>query len=386
MTKRLRFGIFPFGIFPKVLLTMVVVAVIPLAAIWYVNYHSAVERLSSQVDQQLGDRADAIVSYVDAWVDMNVKMLHQNAALDDIAAMDAKRQRRILLSIANEYKAVYLAFTIAPDGTNIGRSDQESPKNYGDRIYVQQVVRGAPLGQQVVISRTNGQPALILSVPVMAEQRLAGVLAIGMTITDVSTSIASVQIGRTGHAFLLDSTGKVIAHQKKEFAEALKDMSPHPGFLGASEIGKKRITYTNEQGRPVLAYARKSKYGWTLIVQQDAEEAYAAIAEANRNALVLLTLTLLFVGLVSFFLAQRLTRPMRSLTRTADEISRGNLKATIREASRADEIGALARAIDRMGASIKVAMARLAPVRAESSSAAGSVWRPRNGGTVTGRE
>ena len=40
-----------------------------------------------------------------------------------------------------------------------------------------------------------------------------------------------------------------------------------------------------------------------------------------------------------------------------------------------DEIGALARAIDRMGASIKVAMARLAPVRAESASAAGSVWR-----------
>jgi len=308
---------------------------------------------------------------------MNVKMLHQNAALDDIAAMDAKRQRRILLSIINEYKAAYLAFTVAPDGTNIGRSDQDSPKNYGDRVYVQQVLRGAPVGQQVVISRTNGQPALILSVPVMAEQRLAGVLAIGMTITDVSNSIASVQIGRTGHAFLLDSTGKVIAHQKKEFAEALKDMSPHPAFLGASEIAKKRVTYTNEQGQPVLGYARKTKYGWTLVLQQDAEEAYAPIAQANRNALVLLALTLVFVGLVSFFLAKQLTRPIRSLTRTADEISRGHLKATIREVSRADEIGALARAIDRMGASIKVAMARLAPARAESPSAAGSsVWRP----------
>lgn len=372
MAKRLRFGIFP-----KVLLTMIVVAVIPLGAIWYINYRSAVTHLSGQVDQELSDRADAIVSYVDAWVDMNVKMLHQNAALDDIAAMDAKRQRRILLSIINEYKAAYLAFTVAPDGTNIGRSDQDSPKNYGDRVYVQQVLRGAPVGQQVVISRTNGQPALILSVPVIAEQRLAGVLAIGMTITDVSNSIASVQIGRTGHAFLLDSTGKVIAHQKREFAEALKDMSAHPAFLGGSEIAKKRVPYTNELGQPVLGYARKTKYGWTLVLQQDAEEAYAPIAQANRNALVLLALTLVFVGLVSFFLAKQLTRPIRSLTRTADEISRGHLKATIREVSRADEIGALARAIDRMGASIKVAMARLAPARAESPSAAGSsVWRP----------
>ena len=381
MAKRLRFGIFP-----KVLLTMIVVAVIPLGAIWYINYHSAVTHLSGQVDQELGDRADAIVSYVDAWVDMNVKMLHQNAALDDIAAMDAKRQRRILLSIINEYKAAYLAFTVAPDGTNIGRSDQDSPKNYGDRVYVQQVLRGAPVGQQVVISRTNGQPALILSVPVIAEQRLAGVLAIGMTITDVSNSIAGVQIGRTGHAFLLDSTGKVIAHQKREFAEALKDMSAHPAFLGGSEIAKKRVTYTNEQGQPVLGYARKTKYGWTLVLQQDAEEAYAPIAQANRNALVLLALTLVFVGLVSFFLAKQLTRPIRSLTRTADEISRGHLKANIREVSRADEIGALARAIDRLGASIKVAMARLAPARAESPSAAGSsVWRPPSASVVDPR-
>ena len=369
-----------FGIFPKVLLTMIAVSVIPLGAIWYVNQRSAVERIESGVDQQLGDRAEAVGSYVDAWVDMNVKMLRQNAALDDIASMDAKRQRRILLTIANEYKAVYLAFTIAPDGTNIGRSDQDTPKNYGDRLYVQQVLRGAPLGQQVVISRTNGQPALILSVPIAAEQKLAGVLAIGMTINDVSNSIAGVQIGRSGHAFLLDSTGKVIAHPRKDYVETLKDLSQHPAFLGASELAKKRVVFTDERGRSVLAYARKTKEGWTLVVQQDTDEAYAPIAAANRNALVLFALTLLLVVVVSYLLAQRLTRPIRSLTRVADEISRGNLKASIAEAARSDEIGALARAVDRLGASVKAAMARLAPARTEAAGSSGSGWKRPNTG------
>jgi methyl-accepting chemotaxis protein len=369
-----------FGIFPKVLLTMIAVAVIPLGAIWYVNQRSAVERIESGVDQQLGDRAEAVGSYVDAWVYMNVKMLRQNAALDDIASMDAKRQRRILLTMASEYKAVYLAFTIAPDGTNIGRSDQDTPKNYGDRLYVQQVLRGAPLGQQVVISRTNGQPALILSVPIAAEQKLAGVLAIGMTINDVSNSIAGVQIGRSGHAFLLDSTGKVIAHPRKDYVETLKDLSQHPAFLGVSELTKKRVVFTDERGRSVLAYARKTKEGWTLVVQQDTDEAYAPIAAANRNALVLLALTLLLVVVVSYLLAQRLTRPIRSLTRVADEISRGNLKASIAEAARSDEIGALARAVDRLGASVKAAMARLAPARTEAAGSSGSGWKRPNTG------
>lgn len=55
----------------------------------------------------------------------------------------------------------------------------------------------------------------------------------------------------------------------------------------------------------MLGYARKTKYGWTLVLQQDAEEAYAPLTQANRNALALLALTLVFVGLVSFFLAQQ---------------------------------------------------------------------------------
>lgn len=46
-----------------------------------------------------------------------------------------------------------------------------------------------------------------------------------MTINDVSASVTNVQIGQTGYAFLLDNTGKVIAHPKREYVETLKDMS-----------------------------------------------------------------------------------------------------------------------------------------------------------------
>jgi len=125
--------------------------------------------------------------------------------------------------------------------------------------------------------------------------------------------------------------------------------------------------------------------GWKLGVPQDVGEADALIAEVNRNALVLLALTLLFVGLVAFLLAQQLTRPIRSLTRTADEISRGHLKAAITEVSRSDEIGALARTIDRMRASIKVAMGRLAPGHEESASAARGVWRQPSASVIDRR-
>jgi methyl-accepting chemotaxis protein len=46
------------------------------------------------------------------------------------------------------------------------------------------------------------------------------------------------------------------------------------------------------------------------------------------------------------------------LTNIANSISRGQLEAEIKEIARNDEIGSLARAIQRMGVSLKLAMDR----------------------------
>jgi methyl-accepting chemotaxis protein len=69
--------------------------------------------------------------------------------------------------------------------------------------------------------------------------------------------------------------------------------------------------------------------------------------------------TVLFVALVSYLVARRFSRPIRNLTQIADNISRGNLRASIAEVNRSDEIGGLARAVERLTASVKLAMERL---------------------------
>src|SRR6266511_2853473 len=327
----LRLG---FGIFPKLLLTMLVVTLTPLGAIWYLDYRTESENLSSQIEQRLSSQADTMAGYVDAWVDMHLRMLRQNAALEDMAAMDGKKQKPLLRAIAAEYKWVYLAFTIAPDGNNVGRNDEEPPRFYGDRGYFKQAIEGRQMGQEVVISRTTGQTAVILSVPIWQLDKVLGVLAVGTSISDVTTTIANAKIGQTGFVFLVDEQGKVIAHPN-----ARVSLKAHPAVVGLG--------------------GEKTKYGWTLVAQQDYEEAFQPLAEANRNALILLGVTVLFVILASYALASGLTRPIRRLTQISDGISRGNLAAAIAETRRSDEIGSLARAIERLRASVKLAVDRL---------------------------
>ena len=349
-----------FGIFHKLLLIMLIVAMVPLGVIWFVDSRATTQRITQNVETHIKHVSDALVDHVNQWVDMNYRVLKQNAALPQIISMDANQQNAILRIIADEYNWAYLVFTIAPSGLNIGRSDDKSPKKYGDRIYVKQVLAGQKMGQQVIIGRTSGKPSFVLSAPIHnPKKQLIGVMAIAMTIAEISERITNIKIGETGYAFLLDETGQVIAHQSEEFTLTRKDLSGHPAFKALTFQGQSDIVFTDENGDRTIAAMQKTKHGWIMVTQQSYNEAFAAIRLANRNALILIAVTLVFVIIIAYFISQRLAKPIRRLTAIADEISLGKLDAKIVDMDRKDEIGNLARAISRLGVSVRLAMERL---------------------------
>jgi methyl-accepting chemotaxis protein len=351
------------SIFQKLLITMLFVALLPLSAIWYVDYRNASAHISDSVDQRLSDTSDKLTAQLDSWMAMNLKALKQNATLPDTTSMDGSRQNRVLKSMLQEYDWTYLTFTIAPSGMSVGRSDDKPNVDYSDRIYFKQVMDGKPHGKQVVISKTNGRPALILAAPITSatgqdSKNVTGIIALGAQLTNISEIITKLKIGETGYAFLLDEDGKIVAHQKTEYVEKMADFSKHPAFLARPETGKKQVEYVDD-GKKIIAYVQTAQQGWTMVTQQNYDEAYAPIDEANRNALILLLVTLVVVTAIAYFFSQRLANPIRDLTRIADEMSRGRVVTRVAAATRKDEIGNLARAIDRMGTSIRLAMDRL---------------------------
>ncbi len=356
-----------FGIFSKILFAMLLVAVVPMLAVWYLNYLQAMQSAQVQVKQRLQGHATRIGGHVDDWVEMNRRMLLQNASLADMASMKGSRQNPLLESIPKSYEWTYLAFTVRPDGANVGRSDGKPLKFYGDRQYVQQVLEGEPLGSQVLIGKTSGKPALVLAAPIKGRgESVKGVIAIAMTIGDLTRSVADTRIGETGFAFLLDQTGHVVVHPSDEYTLTRKDLSAHPALVALAE-GQDRVIFEDGTGQKTVALPTRTAQGWVVVAQQDYSEAFAGIAETNRNAMILLAVTLAAVFLVALFFSRRLASPIRNLTRVADQLSKGQLDMEIAEVGRRDEIGALARSIDRLGASIKYAMERIRKAKKQAA-------------------
>ena len=77
---------------------------------------------------------------------------------------------------------------------------------------------------------------------------------------------------------------------------------------------------------------------------------------------MVLLVTFFFVLVIAYILSRRLTRTLRHMTGIANEASMANfsaLNAKIAGVDRSDEIGELARSVERLAVSLRVAMGRL---------------------------
>ncbi len=360
-TERQKTG---FGIFPKTLTLLVLASVLPLLIVWFLNYQTAMKQATLTAHERLEAVSEILVARVNDWMEMNTRMLRENAAAPAIKSMDPERQKPVLRVIEQEYPRIHSVLVIDPDGNSISRSDDKPLKNYSDRTYVQDVLAGEPLGQQVLIGRTTGLPGLALAVPIRGEdEAVKGVLVSSMVTVVLSALVTNANIGDTGFAFLLDANGRVIAHQSMQDSNFRKDFSRHPAFSAFHEQGKSSLVYQDdERGGSVIAYMKPTAGGWTLVTQQDYDEAFKAIAATNKNAIVMLLATLSAALVVAFVVSRRVTQPIQRLTRIANEASLAKFSAvdgSMSEKDRSDEIGELARSVERLAVSLRVAMGRL---------------------------
>jgi methyl-accepting chemotaxis protein len=346
------------GIYGKIFLTMMSIALIPLLVIGAYNYLNEQEKTTARVNRQFEQVAKILDANVSGWVDANILALHQNAELADIRSGVAARQIPVLKSMVDVYTWTFLASTIGADGKNVARSDFQPPIDYGDREYFKQAMSGKDVGQQVVISKTTGAPALVLAAAFPTADGGKGVLMTSSALRDISEAITTTRIGRTGFTVLLDGKGHVIAHPVPDASGKLRDMSSHPAFKATRDAANARVTFS-EDGKEYVAYATTTRLGWVIIVQQETREAFAPVKAAISDA-ALAVLSVAVVTLVAaYLLARGLSAPILRLTRIADAVSRGQTGGEIVEINRRDELGGLARAIDRMRVSIDMAMKRL---------------------------
>ncbi|MBU1565183.1 MAG: cache domain-containing protein [Proteobacteria bacterium] len=189
---------------------------------------------------------------------------------------------------------------------------------------------------------------------------------------------------KSGYIFIYKKGGTVfvLPPQPEKEGKNLIDFKDPTGKLLIKELdavaqtGGGYVDYMWEKpGKgllPKLSYARMmpgNRYwiGTGVYIDDIQAKKEAILTTTNQLTSSYLKTLYIALGAAVVFLALPLTwllirsivKPVRELTIVADQFSRGRMDLTIPYIERADEIGKLANALDRLGMSIKVAIRRL---------------------------
>lgn len=96
---------------------------------------------------------------------------------------------------------------------------------------------------------------------------------------------------------------------------------------------------------------------WVLMSEIDEAEALAAVKHLRTRILLWLLALVPLFGVLAFWFARNLTRPILGLAESARELAEGNLDVQV-DVQRGDEIGRLAQSFDSMRASLRKLLER----------------------------
>ena len=165
----------------------------------------------------------------------------------------------------------------------------------------------------------------------------------------VEALLRSDDLGASGGIFVVDPEGAVLMRTP---GAALHER--HTRSLPAPDAAPTVESYTRATGDHVVGSSvRFGRFGWTIVVEESYDEAFAPIVSVIREFLGINLGIVAVFSLVAFWIARSIVRPILALSDGALRIATGDTEVAIPGRHRNDELGVLTRAFHEMTVRLK---------------------------------
>ncbi len=169
-----------------------------------------------------------------------------------------------------------------------------------------------------------------------------------INISDFKKSILSINFGKTGYSYVVDSTGQVIVHPV--LTGNMWDAKDADGFYlirHQSQTKSGKMVYSwrnpgeNQFRDKIVIYNHIKEYDWIVASTCYLDEFYGPLKSVRNIVLSTVGIILLLILPTSFSIAGSITRPLRELESKLAQGITGDFAGRMQQKSR-DEIGNLA--------------------------------------------
>src|SRR6201992_1489847 len=267
-----------------------------------------------------------------------LRLLRQVPAITELAQIDSTGHERLRVS------------RLAMDVIDRGLDPSTEPKFTG--AVAHKVYYGP------VYFRRESEPYMTLALA--GTRKDAGVSIAEVNLKLIWDVVSQIKVGDKGHAYVVGSQGRLIAHPDISLVLRNTDMSKLAQVQAARDGNADPTSEAkNIQGQEVLtASAPIAPLGWTMFVELPVEEAYASLYLALQRLAIVLLGASTFAVLAGMFLARRMVVPIQALRAGAERIGGGDFSQRI-NIQTGDELGSLANQFHAMGARLQESYADL---------------------------
>jgi adenylate cyclase len=339
-------------LFIKYFVTLFVAVVVPLilgavSDAWF-GYRDQRLQLSEVLHIEGRSAADRIQTFIDGIRDQLgwVVQFPWTQAEDDRRRIDALR-------LLQQVPAIVSVALVDQTGAQ---------RVFVSRLRLNKVGRGTDRSADpaVVGARANGvwygpveyhhDSEPYMQIAVAGNRAAAGIVIAEINLKLIWDIIASIKIGDTGHVLVMDDSGRLIAHP--DISLVLRGGAGSGDFNRLKSVVRaangSAIATTGDVGERVLALSVSTpNLGWTVIAQQPVLEAFESIRAALWRSLVLVVVGAMIAALLAYWLAHRMSGPIRRLEEGVERIGIGQFDHRITIAS-GDELEQLATRFNEM--------------------------------------
>lgn len=329
----------------RVLLVLALAAIVPTIVVGLL----AISRARHDVRDEVQRGALAHIRALGAALDGTLQDARRTVELAasqwaDVATDHANDQKSTTMLVRRLRRDVPIVKTLSildPDGTLVFGDPIPAGVDIGSHSF------GGYIGDAVFSSAADRE-APVIHMVVQARGRtgeLTGIFVATLELGFIRDTISAARLGAGAKLYVVDGRGQLVAA-----SDATTD---HPSEAAVTRALSSTVEGTLSANGRVDAYRNLSSYQslrgvrWAIIHEQPEADAYALARRTTRDTIITgLVALALALGLGVYF-ATRLTRPLETLARRADQIAAGNIpdEPAVRGPG---EIGTLAISVDEM--------------------------------------
>lgn len=366
----------------RIMVFALAATIIPAITLGSLSYLQNTRFLNEKISQELRDSASQVAREIELLVKEKlydvrvfassyivsenlVKILRtEGTTVENLVAMSLIQE--YLQSVRAKFSDYGELMIIDLDGRTVAtsaaaRETPPLPAGWRERIG----------GGQSVISEVFFDKGLKTRVVLIADPirtldgKITGVLCAKLSLNAIDRVLTDYTQTETRETYLVNDQGKILASSHL-FASAARDV--YLGHTKATKLYDHKghpVTYASYNGATVIGTLKIiPSLEWAVVAEMDKVKAFAQIAKLQRMTLLLVGGLLVGIGLCAYLLGLTIVRPLRRLTRGADQVAAGNLDVDL-PVSTQSEVGYLTRVFNHMVGRLRRSRDELDSVNAE---------------------